>query len=161
MTVKINIHSSNLLDVYLFPNYEQRISFQPSKFSSTIGNTLLKTNSNYYAFPDKTECDITIKHPNHHAIKDIQNYIYHFSKNFHHLYFRKYPKIPLLLSPVWIKYKILPQRGHYLENISMISGKFQESLLPFNILSKPPGPPFSWPNNTMSSKHISNISRCS
>lgn len=98
MTVKINIHSLNLLDVYLFPNYEQRISFQPSKFSSTIGNTLLKTNSNYYAFPDKTECNITIKHPNRHAIKDIQNYIYHFSKSFHHLYFRKYPKIPFIVS---------------------------------------------------------------
>lgn len=69
----------------------------PQKFSFSIGNTLLKANSKYYAFPNKTECVSKIKHPNHCAIKDILNYICHYSKSFHHLYFRKYPASIYLL----------------------------------------------------------------
>lgn len=67
-------------------------------FSFTEGNTLLNTNSKYYAFPDKTECVSKI---NYHPIKDIQNYIYHFSKAFIIFYFRKYPESIHLLYFLW------------------------------------------------------------
>ena len=100
LTVKrINIHSLNSLDIYLsFQIMSHGYPSRLQKFSFSIGNTLLKANSKYYAFSNKTECVSKIKHPNHCAIKDIQNSICHYSKSFPHLYFRKYPKS---LSPLY------------------------------------------------------------
>lgn len=79
-TVKINFHSSDLPGAYLgFHIISKGYHSSLQTFSFTIGNTLLNTNSKYYVFPDKTECVSKI---NYHTIKDIQNYIYHFSKAF-------------------------------------------------------------------------------
>ena len=86
----------SLFDLYLRLYHS---SLQKSSFH--IGNTLLKANCKYYAFSNKTECVNKVKHPKHHAIKDIQNYICHSSKSFHFLHFRKYPKNIYLPYFLW------------------------------------------------------------
>lgn len=79
----------NPLDGYLsFQIMSNGYHSSPQKVSFSLGDTLLKANSKYYAFPNKTECVSKRKHPNHCAIKDVPNCICRYSKSFH-LYFRK------------------------------------------------------------------------